>query len=996
MSISTDLARLNQAKIDIAAAIEEKGVDVPEGTKIDGFPPLILEIQGGGGGYPYNVSDFAYTNADDSITLTWQDTDDPAWAGTVIVAKRGSYPTDADDGIVIVDSKVRDQYAETGYTKGDLEAGEWFLQAFPYNLDGEYSDNVVNRLQVTVTYIYPSALTSFAARAGNTTVTLSYELPEDATGLTVVYKAGSAPTSLEDGTVLDNPATGYIVTGLTNEMTYYFRAEPYNQYGRYGTASTSEATPMPYVRFGYRHYTDNGSPALVRLGDAVGLSAVAGIGSDAGHSDFDNKAIYSGVRVCNLSADGTVNAYEGDEGFTRDGTNGDVMVEIPRFYYKRFQGTDDTGAYTETWISDGIPDADYAIHPAFTPYGSQAPLEHIYVSAYETSSGYASKTGQSPLVSITRAAARTGAANKGLGWSQLDIAAASAVNMLIFTEFANLNGQAVIGSGNSNTSAAIKTGTTDSMAGHTGRAAGTDTAVGMKWRGIENWWGNVWKWVDGINVNALAYYISLNHHNYADDTATNYTPTGLTAPSGASQSYIKAMSYSEDMPWLMVPTAVGGSATTYFCDGLWTSAGWRLANLGGNWSHGAQVGPSAWAFDDASSGARPGVGCRLLYRPQSEPSTSYNIYGISRNITASSPEWRRTDDADGFTATASVGTVAGSSSFDNCMPWSGIRRCNLAADGTVKAYMGEDGYAVDGSNGDVMVEIPKFWYRRFRYGDIEYIQIADGAADGFALHPAFNHAGIEADYAYVGAYKTSSNNKSVTGASPTDSATRASFRTNAKNKGAGWSIIDIAAISAIQMLALVEFATNNAQAVIGRGYCDGNSASLKSGSCDSVPNLTGRPSGTDGKTGVVYRGIEDFWGNIWERVDGVNFNGGKYYVCNDISKYADDTATNYEELSFTGATNWSQSYITQEGLDDGDNAHVMLPSAAGSGSETTYQCDACWSSTGWRVFIHGGNWINGSNCGLFTAYLSGDSSNTSTHIGSRLLYVPQSAQEVSA
>ena len=85
-------------------------------------------------------------------------------------------------------------------------------------------------------------------------------------------------------------------------------------------------------------------------------------------------------------------------------------------------------------------------------------------------------------------------------------------------------------------------------------------------------------------------------------------------------------------------------------------------------------------------------------------------------------------------------------------------------------------------------------------------------------------------------------------------------------------LIDIAAVSAIQMLMLVEFADNNVQNKIGRGYCDGNSGSLRTGSCDSVPNLTGRPSGTDGKTGVVYRGIEDFWGNVWEWVDGVNWN----------------------------------------------------------------------------------------------------------------------------
>lgn len=345
------------------------------------------------------------------------------------------------------------------------------------------------------------------------------------------------------------------------------------------------------------------------------------------------------------------------------------------------------------------------------------------------------------------------------------------------------------------------------------------------------------------------------------------------------------------------------------------------------------------------------------------------IYGISRNVTSSSPAWARTDDAVGLTATASVGTTAGSSDFDNCAPWSGMTRETL-------------------STGDVMVKIPKFWYRRYKEGDIEYIKIADKATTGFTLHPLFNHAGVESDCAYVGAYKTSSNNKSVSGASPQVSQTRATFRSNAKAKGTGWSLIDIAAVSAIQMLCMVEFATTNAQAAIGRGYCDSNSAALSTGSCNNVANLTGRPAGTDDKTGVVYRGIEDFWGNVWEWVDGVNWNDGTYYVCNNPANYADDTATNYTALSYKGATNWSSSYITTEGLDTGNNPHVMLPSAAGSGSESTYYCDACWSSTGWKVFRRGGNWDNGSGCGLFAAHLYSASSGSNASIGSRLLYIP--------
>lgn len=346
-----------------------------------------------------------------------------------------------------------------------------------------------------------------------------------------------------------------------------------------------------------------------------------------------------------------------------------------------------------------------------------------------------------------------------------------------------------------------------------------------------------------------------------------------------------------------------------------------------------------------------------------------NIYGISRDITAASPAWARTDDAVGKTATATVGTVAGHSDFDRCYPWSGIVREIL-------------------STGDVMVKIPKFWYRRYRNDNVEYIKIADKPTSGFALHPAFNHGSVATDYIYVGAYKTTSGNKSESGVSPLVKQTKATMRSNAKAKGTGWGIIDIAAFSAIQMLILVEFANNDVQSVIGRSYCDNNTAPCKTGTCDSVSGLTGRPAGTDGKVDVVWRGIEGIWGNVWEWVDGVNWNNGTYYVCNDPSKYTDNTTTNYTALSFKGATNWSSAFITQDGLDTGSNPHVMLPSAAGSGSETTYDCDACWSSTGWRVLQHGGEYDNGSKCGLFAVALYEDASSSHLGNGSRLLYIP--------
>lgn len=326
-------------------------------------------------------------------------------------------------------------------------------------------------------------------------------------------------------------------------------------------------------------------------------------------------------------------------------------------------------------------------------------------------------------------------------------------------------------------------------------------------------------------------------------------------------------------------------------------------------------------------------------------------------------------------ATATIGDTAGSSDFNNCYPWKGIVRETL-------------------STGDVMVKIPKFYFQRYREGNVEHIRIADKATNGFILHPAFNHSGVEKDYLYVGAYKTSNALKtihaikafSVSGVSPTTSQTRATMRTEAKKKGSDWGIIDIATLSAIQMLILVEFANNNVQSVIGKGFVK-NNADIITGTCDNVSGLTGRPVGTDGEVDVVWRGIEGFWGNIWEWVDGVNWLNGNYYVCNNPSKYADDTTTDYTALSFGGSTQWSGDYIVEEGLDTPNN-HIILPKAANGGGSTIYECDACWGYSGWRIFRRGGDWADNLYCGLFAAALNNASSDSSSDIGSRLLYIP--------
>lgn len=364
--------------------------------------------------------------------------------------------------------------------------------------------------------------------------------------------------------------------------------------------------PSLAVLMGVSHNTANSSPALTRLGAAVGKSATAGIGATAGASDFDSMPIYKDIKLCNLAANGTVNAYLGDAGFKRDGTNGDVMVEIPVFWYKVISGT-----LEEWWIASG-PSNGFAKHPAFSRGAPYNDLSKIYVSAYEAAAGYTSKTGVTPLVSISRTTARSGAAGKGSGWLQLDIATVMAVNLLMYIEYATLDMQTAVAPGIINGSKK-NVGGSDSMAWHTGRAEGDANTTAVKWRHIENWWGNVWSFVDGLNINSGAYYWCLLPQNFADNTSTNYTYAGYSAPTNLSASYIKTMGLSTINPWFRMPIAGGGSQSTYYCDVVHTGADWRGAYHGGTYGFVWHCGPAAWILWDLSSFSAVNAGCRLVY-----------------------------------------------------------------------------------------------------------------------------------------------------------------------------------------------------------------------------------------------------------------------------------------------------------------------------------------------------------------------------------------------
>lgn len=359
------------------------------------------------------------------------------------------------------------------------------------------------------------------------------------------------------------------------------------------------------------------------------------------------------------------------------------------------------------------------------------------------------------------------------------------------------------------------------------------------------------------------------------------------------------------------------------------------------------------------------------------------IFGISRDITNSSPAWARTDDAVGMTATASKGTVAGSSDFSTVYPWNGITRETL-------------------STGDVMVKIPKFWYRRYREGNIEYIKIADAAVENFAVHPTFTISGKTTDYFYIQAYPPFASNGTYqyvstsavpkpqnVGGGPDDQ----DFYKAITARGPGWSLFDLAALSALQMLILVEFANNDVQSVIGRGVVDTYNIP-DTGGCDSVPGLTGIPAGTDGQVSVVWRGIEDLWGGLLYQITGVltHLNARQYVINTTPTKYNDYESFTYT-LTYDIPTGIGSKYIVKVGLDP-EKPWIMLPENNGStaqGSESTYMCDAINrpknpSYTTYPMFntYHGG----GAD-GLFCIGDFFESGTSSTTAYVRMVYRPQ-------
>lgn len=399
-------------------------------------------------------------------------------------------------------------------------------------------------------------------------------------------------------------------------------------------------------------------------------------------SDFDKFTMFGGRKRCNVADDGSIVAWYGDADYKEDGSMGQVMVYQPKFYYLvcpvEYDPIDTGIGYhlrkANYYVSEK-PRAGFRLHPAFYD-ASGNEIDYFLTSAYEGSIYDASasayllndeqvmNTGEDKFSSIAGARPASGssqnltrpnieamAQNRGTNWHGDLIKQVSAEQMLMLIEMGMMNLQTAIAQGivslpwttgsDTTSSYAAATGSTASLGNGTGRAEKTTTYEGgvakeytvdgktsVCWRGKENFWGNIWKFVYGINIwgngkmGGGQPYICSDFSFAESKNSGNYKPAGFTVTN--ANGYISAMGYSTACDWLFIASECLGNSSLPVGDYTYITVnlnGYRIARLGGNWNDGGSAGGFYWALRNGVGDRGRSIGGRLVYIPTRDSAT---------------------------------------------------------------------------------------------------------------------------------------------------------------------------------------------------------------------------------------------------------------------------------------------------------------------------------------------------------------------------------------
>ena len=348
------------------------------------------------------------------------------------------------------------------------------------------------------------------------------------------------------------------------------------------------------------------------------------------------------------------------------------------------------------------------------------------------------------------------------------------------------------------------------------------------------------------------------------------------------------------------------------------------------------------------------------------------------------------------------------------------RPCLIKQDYSDKIYLNPDNLTLDVDGNDVsailtgstdgynaMMEWGKdgkrIWYKLVPdsgNASSYTVYISDVQADNdFAAWSFYDANDVLGEHFYTSIYNGStvgSALRSLSGKTPNNTETGATQITRAKanNKNSeayAWYIDVYADRVLINLLLILVIKSLNSDVVGYGNYTGGTAASslINTG----LGNAKGMFYGKQANGVVKVFGMENWFANCWRRMAGLILNNGalKYkltYGTADGSSAAgyredDNAPTNY----LTGnsiATSLSSSYIAAEtAKTDGS----LLPSGF-SGANGTYYSDACWSSTGVKYALVGGDCADCSACGAFALVLNVALSDSGWYVGAALSLKP--------
>lgn len=417
----------------------------------------------------------------------------------------------------------------------------------------------------------------------------------------------------------------------------------------------------------YVGYTDEDILGLEVDFKASKFTRLAGAVNRTPGASFDGFKMFGGRKRCMLTNDGVNLGYLGDAGYTETGalaqsitennvtypvgTAVQVMVEQPKFYYKvvplvteKIEGGKGHHLRKARYYVSDTPKLGFKLHPAFIKNGEV--LNRIYLSAYEgclydvsasaynlidDQAGDFTATTGDKLSSIanakptsgltqnlTRSGARIVAQNRGKGWDISYAATIAATQLLFAIEYGTFNTQTAIGMGVTKTvygatNMAEPTGATSALGNTSGKAENGS----VTYRGEENFWMNIWKWVDGLNIKPQGLHeLYVADHAFADDKGDgSYQNAGITV--AKTNGYVSAFAYNEPFDWLFFPSeTIGNSAFPVgddFYQNAASTAAWLTAVFGGYWAYGTYGGGFIWNGTYSSATRTRAHGARLVY-----------------------------------------------------------------------------------------------------------------------------------------------------------------------------------------------------------------------------------------------------------------------------------------------------------------------------------------------------------------------------------------------